>query len=95
MERFNNYAPVFMNVGHRHQPFGNKRHPICCSLTPILWRDQIKEGKDLPQQIYQKEYNGLEKTVSLMLRVCRTIFGSRKDVVLYSGFCVSKGITDI
>ena len=27
--------------------------------------------------------------------MCRPIFGSGKDVVLYSGFCVAKGITDI
>ena len=30
-----------------------------------------------------------------MLRLCRSIFGSKKPVVLYSGFCVVKGITQI
>ena len=53
------------------------------------------EGKDLPQQIGQKKYNELVKTVSLMLRICIPIFGSRKNLVLDSGFCVSKGISDI
>ena len=32
--------------------------------------------------------------VSIMLRIFRPIFGSEKDVVLDSGFCVSKGIAD-
>ena len=33
--------------------------------------------------------------VSLMLRIYRPIFGSRKDVVLDSGFCVATGITEL
>ena len=53
------------------------------------------EGKDHPQQFGQKEYNKLGKTVSLMLSMCKAIFGSGKDVVLDSGFCVAKLITDL
>ena len=30
-----------------------------------------------------------------MLRMCGPIFGSGKTVVLYSGFCVAKGITEL
>ena len=33
--------------------------------------------------------------VSLMLRMCRPIFGSGKAVILEIGFCVAKGITYI
>ena len=33
--------------------------------------------------------------VGLMLSICRPIFGSGKTVVLDSGFCVVKGITNI
>ena len=33
--------------------------------------------------------------VSLMLSMCRTIFGSGKAVVWDSGFCVTKGITEL
>ena len=29
-----------------------------------------------------------------MLRMCRPIFGSGKAVILASGFCVAKGVTD-
>ena len=53
------------------------------------------EGKDHPQQLGKKEYDELGKTVSLMLRMCKPIFGIGKAVVLNSGFCVSKGITEL
>ena len=53
------------------------------------------EGKDLPKQIGQKEYDELGKMVSLMLRMCRPFFGSGKAVVLDSDFFVVKGITDV
>ena len=62
---------------------------------PILWRAQIVEGKYIPQQICQKEYDEVVKTASLMLRKRRNIFGSWKDVVLDSGFFVAKGIADL
>ena len=75
MEWFIKYVPVFVCVGHKHHPFVNERHAICCSLTSILWRDQIMEGKYFPQQLFKKEYDELGKTVSLMLRMCRPIFG--------------------
>ena len=44
------------------------------------------EGKDRPGPLGQKEYNELGKTLSLMLSMCIPIFGSGKDVVLYSIF---------
>ena len=33
--------------------------------------------------------------LSLMLRVCKTIFGTGKDVVLDNGFFVVKGILEL
>ena len=53
------------------------------------------KGKDIPGPLFQKEYNELGKTVSLMLRMCRPIFVSDKAIVLDNVFCVAKGITDI
>ena len=48
------------------------------------------EGKDSPGPFGQKEYNRLGKTVSLMLKMCRPIFGSEKAVVSDSGFFLPK-----
>ena len=72
---FNKYTPGFMCVGHKPHPFGNKIQTICCGLTPILWRSQIVEGKYRPHQLDKMENNELGKTTSLMLRICRPMFG--------------------
>ena len=53
------------------------------------------EGRDHPRQLVQKEYAELGATVSLMLRMCKPIFGSGKAVLLDSGFCVNKYIKNI
>ena len=53
------------------------------------------ECKYCPQHVGQKWYNELGKTVSLMLIMCRYIFGSGEVVVLDSLFCVAKGITEL
>ena len=53
------------------------------------------EGKYIPQPLGQKEYNKLGETESLLSRMCRTIFGSGKAVVLDSDFFVAKGITEL
>ena len=37
----------------------------------------------------------LGKIVGLILRMCRPIFGSGKDVILDSGFFFTKGITEL
>ena len=87
--------PRFMYVGGKPHTFVNEIHTIFCGLTSILWRYQIVEGKYPPQNIGQEEYNKSGKTVSLMLRMCRPIFGWGKAAVLNSVFCVSKGTTYI
>ena len=84
-----------MCFGLKPHPFGNERHTIFCGLTCILWISQIAEGKYHPHKLVQKEYNELGKMVSLMLSMCRPIFGSSKAVVLDSVFCVAKFITEI
>ena len=93
MEWFNKYAPGLIFVGSKPNPLGNEKHTTCFGLTYVLWRSQIVEVRDNPQQIDNKEYNKLGKMVSLMLRMNIPIFVSGKDVVLNRGFCASKGIT--
>ena len=61
MEWFNKYAPIFMCVGHKPHSFLNERNTICCGLMSTLWRSQIVEGKDCPQQLGQNKYNNSGK----------------------------------
>ena len=86
---------MFMCVGHKTHSFDNGRHTICCGLTSIFWISKIVEGKYCSQQLVHKEYSELGKMVSLMLRMCKNIFGTGKAVVFDSGFCVDKGITEL
>ena len=95
MEWFNKYAPGFMCVGLKPYHFGNEQHNLFVDKHIFLWRYHIVEGKALPGPLGQKEYYELRETVSLILRMCRPIFGSGEAVVLDSGFCVAKGITEI
>ena len=41
----------------------------------------IRSNKDIPQQLGQKEYAEWGGHVSAMLRMCKPIFGTGKDVV--------------
>ena len=95
MEWFNKYVPGFICVGLKPHTFGSEGNTICCGLTSILWRSNIVEVKYIPQKLGQKEYNALGKTVSLMLRIGRSIFGSGKYFVLDCLFCAAKLITNI
>ena len=58
--------------------------------------DITDSGSDIdsPQQLGRKEYCELGGTVSLILSMCKPIFGTAKDVVLYSVF-LSKSITNL
>ena len=61
----------------------------------IILRAKIAERKYHPSQRGTKQHQELGKTVGLMLRMCKTIFGSGKDVVFDSGFCVAKGFVEL
>ena len=95
MEWLNKYCTGFMCVFRKPHPFGNERHTISCALTLILFRVLIFEGKDRPKELGQKKYSELVQTVGLMLRMCETLCGTGKVVVMDSSFCVSRGIVEL
>ena len=51
------------------------------TLTSILWRAQIVEGKDRPTELGKKKWEEMGKTVGLMLQMCEPIFSTGKCVV--------------
>ena len=92
MRWINKYTcPGFMFVPRKPWPFGNEFHTIACGISGILWRLEIVEGKDQPAQ-EKKEFSEHGKTVGLLLRLTKPIWGTGSVVVLDSGFCVVKGI---
>ena len=47
-----------------------------------------RSNRDTPQKLGQKEYYDWGGNVSVMLSMCKPIFGTGRAVVLYSGFCL-------
>jgi Transposase IS4 len=56
---------------------------------------EIVEGKGTPRKKPPKEFESLGKTVGLLLRLTKPLWGTAKMVVLDSGFCVLKGIIEL
>jgi len=57
---------------------------------------ELVEGKDEPKEGRgPKEFEQLGKTVGLLLRLTKTIWGTAKLVVLDSGFCALQGIIEL
>ena len=83
-------CPGWMFVPRKPRPFGNEYHTICCGFSGILFAMELVEGKDRPKEMPSPPSN--EKTIHLLLELCRSIYGSGKIVVLDSGFCVLKGL---
>eukprot|EP00986_Skeletonema_menzelii_P014601 scaffold9796_cov108-Skeletonema_menzelii.AAC.1 len=86
-------CPGWVFCPRKPHPFGNEYHTHCCGITGILFAMEMVEGKDRPSQLglpmFEAEHG---KTGGLLLRLCESIWGSCRYVVLDSGFCVLQGI---
>ena len=88
-------CPGFCCVPRKPWPLGNEYHTISCGKSGILYAMEMVEGKDTPKEAPPKDYSPLGKTVGLLLRLTRPLWGSSKVVVLDSGFCVLQGIAEL
>ena len=88
-------CPGYMMVPRKPWPFGNEYHSICCSTSGVMYRLELVEGKDQPPRLPAKQYSDLGKTVGLCLRLTSSIHGTGNVVVMDSGFCVLKAITEL
>jgi len=88
-------CPGFMCVPRKPWPLGNEYHTIACGTSGVLYQVELVEGKDTPRQAPPKQFHETGKTVGLLLRLTKPIWGSSKVVVLDSGFCVLKGIVEL
>lgn len=88
-------CPGYMCVPRKPWPLGNEYHTIACGTSGVLYQLEIVEGKDTPKQALPKTFSEMGKTVGLLLRLTKPLWGSSKVVVLDSGFCVLKGIAEL
>jgi len=88
-------CPGFMYVPRKPWPFGNEYHTICCGLCGVLFDLELVEGKDRPTELPQPEFDQHGKTVGLLVRLTKSLWGTGKLVILDSGFCVVKGLVEL
>ena len=88
-------CPGFMFVPRKPWPFGNEFHTIACCSSGILYALELVEGKDRPRERPNEEFSYLGKTVGLLLRLTKQLWGAGKVVILDSGFCVLQGIAEL
>ena len=88
-------CPGFMFVPRKPWPFGNEYHDAGCADSNIIWSLELREGKDRPPQLNNKQFDDLGKTVGTLLRLTEPVWGSGKVFILDSGFCVLKAIVEL
>ena len=88
-------CPGFMYVEQKPWLFGNEYQDAGCCLSDILWRVDLREGKDHPRHLGEKEHDNLGHTIGVLLRLTKPIWASGKVVVLDSGFCVLQGLVEL
>jgi Transposase IS4 len=88
-------CPGFMVVPRKPHPLGNEWHTIACGLCGILFRLELVEGKDAPPEKPAPEFNDKGKTVGLLLRLTRPIWGAGRVLILDSGFCVLQALVEL
>ena len=87
-------CPGFMVVPRKPWKFGNEWHTIGCRESEVIFRIELVEGKDQPST-HVKQFSNLGKTVGLLLRLTKPLWGSSKVVILDSGFCVLQAIIEL
>ncbi len=65
-------------------------------MSGVMYAIELVEGKDHPHQMGAKEFSNLGgKTLELLIRLTRHLWNTGKVVVVYSGFCVAKALTQL
>ena len=84
-----------MFVPGKPHPKGNEYHTILCVKSKIIYMWKLVEGEDRAKELGRPELEtgpGTSKMV-LMWRITKTLWETGKVVIIYSGFCVLKGLT--
>jgi hypothetical protein len=88
-------CPGWMFVPRKPHPFGNEYNSICCGISGIMFRIELREGKQAPAQRVVQYQNIHSKTTGLLLRLCKPLAGRGAVVILDSGFCVLQGLIEL
>ena len=85
-------CPGFMYVPCKPWPFGNEYHDAGCADSDIIWAIDLREGKDRPASLGNKEFDEHGKTCGILLQLTRPVWATGNVFVLDSRFCVLKAL---
>ena len=87
----------FVVFPRKPHPKGNKYHTICCGESGIMYGWVIVEGRDPPIPMGRPEFETSPnmKMVGLVLRLTRALCITGKAVIMDSGFCVLKRLSEM
>jgi len=88
-------CPGWTFVPRKPHPFGNEYHSIYCSLCGIMFAILLVEGKDAPDRRPAHPTEAKGKTASLLLRLCKSLYGTGTIVILDSVFCVLQALVEL
>ena len=83
-------CPGLMFIPRKPWPFGNEYHDAGCAYSNIIWSLELREGKDRPPRLNNKQFDDLGKTVGTLLRLIEPVWGSGKVFILDSGFAFKR-----
>ena len=84
----NEWAPGWMKVARKPQPFGNEYHTLACAYTHIITFIEMVEGKDRPPSLGPMPYEDTEgsKVAALCKRMTKYVWHTGRAIMLDSGF---------
>ena len=88
-------CPGFMCVPRKPWKFGNEYHDAGCADSDVIWQVDLREGKDRPCHMGEKEHDEKGQTVGTLLCLTKPVWGSGKVFVLDSGFCVLQALVEL
>ena len=88
----NNFGPGWVVILRKPYPFGKAWHIICRAMSVVVFFVGTVEGKDRPKERRNPEFKeDYGATGGLMIWMTKTLFGTGKNLMMESIFCVLKG----
>jgi hypothetical protein len=89
-------CPGWVHLPRKPHPFGNEYHTFACATTKIVFCVELVEGKDrpapLPTPAHEAEFG---KVGGLILRMTKSVWGSKRVVIMDSAFCHLKTLIEL
>ena len=84
----NEWAPGWVRVDRKPQPFGNEYHALACAYSHIITFIEVVEGKDRPDSLGPTPYEQAEGSsiAALCKRCTQYVWNSGRAIMLDSGF---------